>query len=157
MVPPGIQICHCCKWCHLVSEFATDVSGATWYSNLPLLQVAPPGGQTFNCNCKMQLPHAKYRIFALRSCSLSKFIWKIKNWKYNGLILLIKKHRYCRRVHFLGPVFFSSHCHSSSSSSSRSILLLSLTESIVIALACANIPRSAPQIQYRFCIRECQY
>ena len=33
------------KWHHLVVKFRTNTSGATWWSNLELIQVAPPGGK----------------------------------------------------------------------------------------------------------------
>jgi len=39
-VPPsGGQICNLCKWRHLVAKFATNTSGAIWWSNLQLKQV----------------------------------------------------------------------------------------------------------------------
>ena len=31
------------KWGHLVAKFRTNTSGANWWSNLELIQVAPPG------------------------------------------------------------------------------------------------------------------
>ena len=33
------------KWRLLVVKFRTNTSGATWWSNLEPIQVAPPGGQ----------------------------------------------------------------------------------------------------------------
>ena len=48
MAPSGGQICNSCKWCHLVAKFATNASGAIWWSNLQLMQVAPSGGQICN-------------------------------------------------------------------------------------------------------------
>ena len=33
-----------CMWCHLLANFATNSSGATWRPNLYLMQVAPSGG-----------------------------------------------------------------------------------------------------------------
>ena len=136
--PGGGWICHKCKWYHLVAKFSAKAGGATWWPN---------------CHCKMQLPQSKYRILSLQSCSLWKLIWTGENWQWNSKTNCAwrKKNWDYKIVHFLGPVFFSSHYHSSSSS----ILLLSLTESIVIALACANILRSAPQ--YRMQIPNTKY
>ena len=34
-----------CMWRHLVAKFLTNASGATWWPNFLLTQVAPPGGQ----------------------------------------------------------------------------------------------------------------
>ena len=34
-----------CKWRHLVAKFEVYASGAIWWSNLQLMQVAPSGGQ----------------------------------------------------------------------------------------------------------------
>ena len=45
---PGGQIWNQCKWRHLVAKFATKVSGAIWWPNLELMQVAPSGGQICN-------------------------------------------------------------------------------------------------------------
>ena len=44
----GGKICNECKWFHLVSKFATNASGAIWWPNLELMQVAPSGGQICN-------------------------------------------------------------------------------------------------------------
>ena len=36
-----------CKWCclcHVVAQFATDASGASWWLNFQPVHVAPPGG-----------------------------------------------------------------------------------------------------------------
>ena len=35
--------CNLCKWRHLVTKVATNESGATWWPNLQLMQMAPPG------------------------------------------------------------------------------------------------------------------
>ena len=40
-----------CKWCHLVAKFETNASGAIWWPNLQLKQMAASGGQTCN-QCK---------------------------------------------------------------------------------------------------------
>ena len=45
MVPPADQILNQCKLCHLGTQFATDVSGASWWPNLYPEQVAPSGDQ----------------------------------------------------------------------------------------------------------------
>ena len=37
-----------CKWRHLLAKFATYGSGAIWWPNLQLMQVAPSGGQICN-------------------------------------------------------------------------------------------------------------
>ena len=37
-----------CKLCHLVAKYATNTSGAIWWPNLQLMQVAPSGGQICN-------------------------------------------------------------------------------------------------------------
>ena len=42
------QICNYYKWRHLVAKFATNASGAIWWPNLQLMQVAPSGGQICN-------------------------------------------------------------------------------------------------------------
>ena len=39
------------KWLNLVGKFATSASGAIWWSNLQIMQVAPSGGQIWNL-CK---------------------------------------------------------------------------------------------------------
>ena len=40
-----------CKWCHLMTKCWMNASGATWWPNFQLMQVASPFGQ--NCNwCK---------------------------------------------------------------------------------------------------------
>ena len=45
---PGGLISSQCKWCHLVAKFETNASGAIWWPNLELMQVAPSGGQFCN-------------------------------------------------------------------------------------------------------------
>ena len=40
----GGQIANQCKWRHL-AKFSTNTSGATWWPNLALIHVAPPGSQ----------------------------------------------------------------------------------------------------------------
>ena len=45
---PGGQLRNQCKWFHLVATFATNASGAIWWLNLQLKQVAPCGGQIWN-------------------------------------------------------------------------------------------------------------
>ena len=40
VVPSGGQICNQCKWRHLVAKFGTNASGAIWWPNLQLMQVA---------------------------------------------------------------------------------------------------------------------
>ena len=45
---PGSQLWNQCKWRHLVAKFATNASGAMWWPNLELIQVAPSGGQICN-------------------------------------------------------------------------------------------------------------
>ena len=37
------QICNQCKWRHLVAKFGTNASGAIWWPNLELMQVAGAG------------------------------------------------------------------------------------------------------------------
>ena len=44
VAPSGGQIYNLCKSCHLVAKFATNTSGAIWWSNLQQMQVAPPSG-----------------------------------------------------------------------------------------------------------------
>ena len=36
VAPSGGQICNSCKWCHLVANFATDASDATWWPLEPM-------------------------------------------------------------------------------------------------------------------------
>ena len=36
------------KWCHLMAKFGTNASGAIWWPNLELIQVALSGGQIWN-------------------------------------------------------------------------------------------------------------
>merc|ERR1711911_451456 len=55
----GGQICNLCKWRHLVAKFATNASGAIWWPNLQLMQVAPSGGQICNL-CKWRHLEAKF-------------------------------------------------------------------------------------------------
>ena len=45
VAPIGGQICNSCKWRHLVDNFATDASGASWWPTLQSVQVAPSGDQ----------------------------------------------------------------------------------------------------------------
>ena len=45
VAPPSGQISYLCKWRHLVDKFPTNASGATWWSNFLLMQIAPPGNQ----------------------------------------------------------------------------------------------------------------
>merc|ERR1712037_813007 len=45
VAPSGCQICNQCKWCHLLAKFAINASGAIWWLNVELMQVAPSGGQ----------------------------------------------------------------------------------------------------------------
>ena len=40
VAPFGGPICNQCKWRHLVAKFATNASGAIWWPNLELMQVA---------------------------------------------------------------------------------------------------------------------
>ena len=40
-----------CKWPNLVANFRTNASGATWWPNLELMQVAPSGGQIWMLPC----------------------------------------------------------------------------------------------------------
>ena len=40
-----------CKWCHLVVKYVTNVSGAIWWANFQLMQLASSGGQIWNL-CK---------------------------------------------------------------------------------------------------------
>ena len=51
---PGGKICNLCKWCHLVAKFATNASGAIWWPNLELMQVAPSGGQFYKLYKKQE-------------------------------------------------------------------------------------------------------
>ena len=52
MAPSDGHICNSCKWCQHMAKFATtNASGAIWWPNLLLMQVAPSGGQTCNL-CK---------------------------------------------------------------------------------------------------------
>ena len=44
----GWQISNLWKWRHLVLKFWFNASGATWWSNFELMQVAPPGAQILN-------------------------------------------------------------------------------------------------------------
>ena len=37
-----------CKWLKMVAKFGTTTSGAIWWPNLQLIQVAPSGGQFCN-------------------------------------------------------------------------------------------------------------
>ena len=37
-----------CKWRHLMAKFEAYASGAIWWSNLQLMQVAPSGGKICN-------------------------------------------------------------------------------------------------------------
>ena len=37
-----------CKWRHLVDKFATNASGAIWWSNLQLMKLVPSGGLICN-------------------------------------------------------------------------------------------------------------
>ena len=48
MVPPDDQIFNQSKLCHLLAKFATNASGAIWWSNLQLMQVVSSGGQICN-------------------------------------------------------------------------------------------------------------
>ena len=48
MVPPDDQILNQSKLCQLVGKYASNTSGAIWWSNLQLIQVAPSGGQICN-------------------------------------------------------------------------------------------------------------
>ena len=45
VAPSGDKIWNYCNRCHLVTKFVTNASGAIWWPNLQLMQVAPSGGQ----------------------------------------------------------------------------------------------------------------
>ena len=45
VAPPDDQILNQSKLCHLVAKFTTNASGAIWWPNLQLMQVAPSGGR----------------------------------------------------------------------------------------------------------------
>ena len=48
VAPSGGQIWNLCKWRHLVANFATNSSGAIWWTILQLMQITPSGGQICN-------------------------------------------------------------------------------------------------------------
>ena len=70
---PGGQLCKQCKWCHLVAKFATNASGAIWWSNLQLMQVAPFSGQIWNL-CKWRHLVAKYATNASHGVNFQSHI-----------------------------------------------------------------------------------
>ena len=39
VMQPGGQICNICKCCHLMANFGTNASGATWWTNFEPMQV----------------------------------------------------------------------------------------------------------------------
>ena len=59
VMPSCGQICNSCKWRYLLAKFATNASGAIWWSNLQLMQLAPSGGQIckFIASSAMLLPN----------------------------------------------------------------------------------------------------
>ena len=48
-----------CKWRHLVAKFASNASGAIWWSNLQMMQVVASGKQICNY-CKWRYLVAKF-------------------------------------------------------------------------------------------------
>merc|ERR1711978_142065 len=72
MAPSVGQICNLCKWRHLVEEFTTNASGAIWWPNLQLMQVAPSGGQICNL-CKWRHLVAEFTTNASGAILVAKF------------------------------------------------------------------------------------
>ena len=56
---PGSQLWKQCKWRHLVAKYATNASGAIWWPNCQLIQMASSGGQLYNF-CKWRHLVAKF-------------------------------------------------------------------------------------------------
>ena len=58
VMQPGGQICNICKCCHLMANFGTNASGATWWPNFEKMQVVPHGSPIFNW-CRRHHQEAK--------------------------------------------------------------------------------------------------